>query len=776
MHGEHAIVIGASMAGLLAARALADSYERVTVVDRDTLPAGCAGRRAVPQGRHVHSLMPRGQDCIEALLPGFGAEIVAAGAPTYRAMEDLRFELGGRRLARASLGLNGIVAGRPLIEGHVRRRVREHQNVSLLDGCDALGLVGDGDRVAGVRILRRADGSSAETLAADLVVCATGRGARVPAWLAALGFPPPAEERLPVDIAYASRYLRLVPGALDGDKLVLIGPRPDLPRALFLFAQEDDRFILTVAGYGPEHRPPADPAGFDAFAATAAPPDVREALRAAAPVAPVVTHVYPASVRRRYDRMARFPAGLLVCGDALCAFNPVYGQGMTVAAAEALALRDCLVDGEHDLARRFFAAARAPVDHAWTLTTGADLALPAVAGPRPLRVRAVNAYLRRLRAVAQRDPAVAGALVSVIGMREGPAHVLRPATARRVLRGPRPATWTAEAPGVRRRALQVGDTTTILREAGPAEAREAVVFLHGNPGPSAEWEPLLAAAGTRLRAVAFDQPGFGRATRPPGFRHSVEAHAAFLGRALDTLGIERAHLVAHDFGGPWGLAWAAGDPDRLASAVLLDTGVLPGYRWHALARVWRTRGAGELFMRTTTRPGFRLLMRRGQAVAAAARLRRPHVRELRSGDARRGARALPLRRGRHGAGRADRRRAAPARPPGARAVGPPRPLHRRRPRRGPAARVPAGGGPRARALRALAARRRARDGRRRRVRVPRAARRAGASAGAGGVTPELSAVRAGDTARAGSPCSPCRARTRTRASPSPAARRDCAGA
>ncbi len=118
------------MAGLLAARALADSYERVTVVDRDTLPAGCAGRRAVPQGRHVHSLMPRGQDCIEALLPGFGAEIVAAGAPTYRAMEDLRFELGGRRLARASLGLNGIVAGRPLIEGHVRRRVREHQNVS----------------------------------------------------------------------------------------------------------------------------------------------------------------------------------------------------------------------------------------------------------------------------------------------------------------------------------------------------------------------------------------------------------------------------------------------------------------------------------------------------------------------------------------------------------------------------------------------------------------------------------------------------------------------
>ena len=614
MHGEHAIVIGASMAGLLAARALADFYERVTVVDRDTLPAGCAGRRAVPQGRHVHSLMPRGQDCIEALLPGFGAEIVAAGAPTYRAMEDLRFELGGRRLARASLGLTGIVAGRPLIEGHVRRRVREHQNVRLLDGCDALGLVGDGDRVAGVRILRRADGSSAETLAADLVVCATGRGARVPAWLAALGFPPPAEERLPVDIAYASRYVRLPPGALDGDKLVLIGPRADLPRALFLFAQEDDRFILTVAGYGPEHRPPADPAGFDAFAATAAPPDVREALRAAAPIAPVVTHVYPASVRRRYDRMARFPAGLLVCGDALCAFNPVYGQGMTVAAAEALALRDCLADGEHDLARRFFAAARAPVDHAWTLTTGADLALPAVAGPRPLRVRAVNAYLRRLRAVAQRDPEVAGALVSVIGMREraGP----RAAARHRTPGAARPASGHVDRGGPRRPPARAPGRRHHHHPARGGAGRGP----RGGRVPPRQPRPerrvgAAAGGGGHARARCGVRPARLRPRDPPaGFRHSVEAHAAFLGRALDTLGIERAHLVAHDFGGPWGLAWAAGHPDRLASAVLLDTGVLPGYRWHALARIWRTRGAGELFMRTTTRPGFRLLMRRGQAV------------------------------------------------------------------------------------------------------------------------------------------------------------------
>jgi pimeloyl-ACP methyl ester carboxylesterase len=166
-------------------------------------------------------------------------------------------------------------------------------------------------------------------------------------------------------------------------------------------------------------------------------------------------------------------------------------------------------------------------------------------------------------------------------------------------------TWSSIA------KLRVGELCTPLREAGPPDATEAVVFLHGNPGSSADWEPLLAAAGRRWRAVAWDAPGIGRAAAPADFAQSVSAHAQFVGRALDALGLERVHLVAHDFGGPWGLLWAASEPDRFASAVLLGTGALPGYRWHALARLWRTPRAGELFMATATRPGFRLLLRRG---------------------------------------------------------------------------------------------------------------------------------------------------------------------
>ena len=186
--GEHAVVIGASMAGLLAARSLTEAYERVTVLDRDSLPPGPAGRRAVPQGRHPHALLPHGQACLDALLPGFSGELVAAGASSCAALEEMRFVLGGHQLARASMGTSAVLAGRPFIEGHVRRRVRELPEVTLVDGCDALGLTTsrDGKRVTGVRILRRADGSAEETLASDLVVAATGRAGRVPAWLEAL--------------------------------------------------------------------------------------------------------------------------------------------------------------------------------------------------------------------------------------------------------------------------------------------------------------------------------------------------------------------------------------------------------------------------------------------------------------------------------------------------------------------------------------------------------------------------------------------------------------
>ena len=163
------------------------------------------------------------------------------------------------------------------------------------------------------------------------------------------------------------------------------------------------------------------------------------------------------------------------------------------------------------------------------------------------------------------------------------------------------------------RGLEAGGTRTRLRTAGPQEAREAAVFVHGNPGSADDWEALVDAAGAAgVRAVAFDLPDFGETVAPPGFEHTVGGYAAFVDAVVVALGIDRVHLVGHDFGGPIALAWSAGRPDRLASATLIDTGVLPGYRWHALARVWRTPLLGELLQATATRQAFRVLVNRGE--------------------------------------------------------------------------------------------------------------------------------------------------------------------
>jgi pimeloyl-ACP methyl ester carboxylesterase len=163
--------------------------------------------------------------------------------------------------------------------------------------------------------------------------------------------------------------------------------------------------------------------------------------------------------------------------------------------------------------------------------------------------------------------------------------------------------------GVERTSLLAGGTRTRLIQAGPADAAEAVVFVHGNPGSADDWERLVAAAGSAgRRAVAFDLPDFGETVAPAGFEHDVPGYAAFLDEALRELGVERVHLVLHDFGGPIGLVWAMSHPEALASLTAIDTGLLPGYRWHVLARVWRTPLAGEALQASASRPFFRFLV------------------------------------------------------------------------------------------------------------------------------------------------------------------------
>ncbi|HET9292411.1 MAG TPA: FAD-binding monooxygenase, partial [Actinomycetes bacterium] len=313
--GDRAVVLGASMAGLLAARVLADAYGQVTVIDRDELPEAGAHRRGVPQGRHLHGLLARGQQALEELLPGLTAELIAQGAPAGDMLADTRLYLSGHRLRQARTGLVVLCASRPVLEGHVRARVRAIPNLRFLDRCDILGLAAtpDGRRVTGARVLRRADGSAAQLLGADLVVDATGRGARTPMWLEALGYPRPRQEQVRIGLGYASRTYRLPADALAGDLAVLQAATPGHPRTGGLQRLEGDRWMLTLGGILGDH-PPTDPDGFLEFARSLQFPDIYETVRDAEPLDDPVSFRFPASVRHRYERLGRFPDGLLVVG------------------------------------------------------------------------------------------------------------------------------------------------------------------------------------------------------------------------------------------------------------------------------------------------------------------------------------------------------------------------------------------------------------------------------------------------------------------------------
>lgn len=429
--GDRAVVLGGSMAGLLAARVLSEAYSEVIVVERDELPAEEAPRRGVPQGRHIHGLIGRGQQILDELLPGFTPDLVARGAPPLDQLADARMYLRAHPLRRARGGPVVVSASRPCLEGYVRERVRSLPGVVFADQCDAVGFTTTpvGDRITGARVHHRDDTRPVETLDADLVVDTTGRGSRTPRWLEDLGYERPAEDRVAADVAYATALLCLRPGALRGDRAVIVPPAAEHRRGGGLAAIEDGRHILTLMGILGD-RPPTTADGFFDYAKSLRVPDIYAAVRDAEVLRSPVAIRFPASTRRRYERLARFPDGLLVLGDSLCSLNPVYGQGMGVAALEALVLRSHL--GHPPQTRKVLRDMARAVDPAWDIAAGADLAFPGVEGTRSLKIRVANAYIPRLHAAAEYDAALGAAFLRVAALQDRPGALFRPGVVFRV--------------------------------------------------------------------------------------------------------------------------------------------------------------------------------------------------------------------------------------------------------------------------------------------------------------------------------------------------------
>jgi 2-polyprenyl-6-methoxyphenol hydroxylase-like FAD-dependent oxidoreductase len=428
--GEHAVVLGASMGGLLAARVLSDFYETVTVVERDVLPDDAVNRRGVPQGRHVHALLGRGSQVLAELFPGFLDDLVTCGVPVldYTDLSKVFSCVAGHQLMHSGAFRDippAFIPSRPLLECLVRRRVREMANITLLEDHDVVDLTSTKarDRVTGARVRSR-DGGSGRVLTADLVADATGRGARTPAFLDALGYGRPSEDHVGVRVAYSSQLLRIPPGTLK-ELVVLVTPVPGRPTAIALAGYENDTWMFTIGGMA-GHEPPSEPAEMLAFVEGLVPAHVVAAIGAAEPLTEVCRAHYRESRWRRYDKMRRFPAGLLVVGDAICSFNPIYGQGMTVAALQAHVLHQCLRHGANGLARRYFRAAAKPIGVAWRFAVGGDLNLPEVEGPRPLSLRLANRYVDRLQTAAESDLFVAEQFTKVVALVDAPTRLLQP--------------------------------------------------------------------------------------------------------------------------------------------------------------------------------------------------------------------------------------------------------------------------------------------------------------------------------------------------------------
>jgi len=433
--GDHAVVVGGSMAGLLAARAVADGFERVTLLERDQLPSGPTTRRGVPQGHHVHVLLEAGRSVLESFFPDYFATLRSRGGLEIDSGSDLDYHDEGAFLADSPEPLPMFCASRPLFEAVARECLAARDDVEIRDTTRFLTYTTDETASArgatttvdGV-VVETDDGQQRE-LDADLVVDATGRRSRTPEWLADHGYETPPTEEVGVDLVYSTVVVDRPP---ETERAILVSPAPPQTRGGTVIPIEDDRWLVTLFGLHGDH-PPDDPEGVEEFAESLPTGAIASVLDSQSWHSESVDqYPFPASRRRRYEALDRFPDGLVVTGDAMASFNPIYGQGMSVAALDALALHHALASGGDDLAGRFFERASESVDTAWTMAVGADAAYPQTERSTPLSTRLFNWYVSRLLRAAHTDGRLSSAFIRVLQLEQPPTALLRPSVLRRV--------------------------------------------------------------------------------------------------------------------------------------------------------------------------------------------------------------------------------------------------------------------------------------------------------------------------------------------------------
>ena len=436
---DDAIVIGGSLAGLLAARVLSDHFKNVTLVDRDTFPEAPGFRNGVPQSRHNHVLLLKGRAILEDFFPGFTDDLVARGAVAADVgSEFLSVTLFGR-LATVETGLNLYLCSRHLVEWCVRKRVAEVPNVRFLARTEVTGLLtaDANQRVVGVSLRSRSIADGPAELRAGFVVDCSGRGSPVPGWLQGMGFSAPVTTTVNSHLGYSSRWYRM-PEKPPAWKGILISNRPpDNPCGGGILPAEDGAWIVTLAGNAGAY-PPTDEEGFHEFLSRVPDPALAEAIRTAEPISPIYGYRRTENRWRHFERLSRWPAGLVVMGDATCCFNPVYGQGMTAAALGAVYL-DQLLAGRRGamssgFGMRFQRGLAKRLAVPWLMATNEDFRWPDTEGERPGGViRYFQAYIDAVIRLACRDGQASRTFLGVAHLLENPARLFRPGILLRAL-------------------------------------------------------------------------------------------------------------------------------------------------------------------------------------------------------------------------------------------------------------------------------------------------------------------------------------------------------
>jgi 2-polyprenyl-6-methoxyphenol hydroxylase-like FAD-dependent oxidoreductase len=432
--GKQAVVIGAGMAGLAAAGAVADYFERVIVLERDRLPNQAVPRPGAPQSRQLHGLLPGGQRALTDLFPHFERELLDAGSVPLRMLGELRVEMPGvGPLPSRDFGWLFYGASRPLIELITRRQTERLSNLTVRSECQVLEITAtpDGTMVTGVRY-ESADGRQA-ILAADLVVDASGRGAPTLALLRSSGQPVPDEIVIGIDLHYTTTTFVIPQDASTNWRGIATHPHaPERSRGGYMLPIEGNRWVLTLTGRLGE-RPPAEPDGFMDYARRLETQTIYNAIKHAERQGGFERYAYPASAWRRFDRMSSFPGGLVPIGDSICRFNPVYGQGMSVAAQEARLLNQLLkaratkADPLARLALAFFSESVPLVEAPWNMSAVPDLVYPETRGERPTDFESRLKYNDALIRTAMHDAAVHRLLAEVQQLLKPPSVLQDPA-------------------------------------------------------------------------------------------------------------------------------------------------------------------------------------------------------------------------------------------------------------------------------------------------------------------------------------------------------------